>query len=200
MSQEPYYRDTWAEVNLSNIDFNIKELRRRLKEETGIYAVVKANGYGHGDIQVAEQALESGADRIAVNLLDEAIRLRKSGITAPVLVMGWIRPEDAVIASEYDVAVTAFQKEWFEQVETEKLKSPLKIHMKWDTGMGRIGIRTTEEMDGVLAEINKEPYFELDAIFTHFATADEGETSYFLEQERGLRNYCFTLRKRGKKV
>ncbi|WP_431801673.1 alanine racemase [Halobacillus andaensis] len=197
MSQEPYYRDTWAEVNLSNIDFNIKELRRRLKEETGIYAVVKANGYGHGDIQVAEQALESGADRIAVNLLDEAIRLRKSGITAPVLVMGWIRPEDAVIASEYDVAVTAFQKEWFEQVETEKLKSPLKIHMKWDTGMGRIGIRTTEEMDGVLAEINKEPYFELDAIFTHFATADEGETSYFLEQEKRLEELLLHFEKAG---
>ncbi|MCP3029242.1 alanine racemase [Halobacillus sp. A5] len=186
MSQEPYYRDTWAEINLSNIDFNIKQLRNRLKEETGIYAVVKANGYGHGDIQIAEQALESGADRLAVSLLDEAIKLRRSGINAPILVMGWIRPQDAIAASEYDVAVTVFQKEWLEQIETEKLKNPLKIHMKWDTGMGRIGIRTTDEMDEILQEINKHPDFKLDAIFTHFATADEEETAYFLKQERRL--------------
>ncbi|GGF33185.1 alanine racemase 1 [Halobacillus andaensis] len=195
MSQEPYYRDTWAEINLSNIDFNIKQLRKHLKEETGIYAVVKANGYGHGDIQVAEQALESGADRLAVSLLDEAIKLRRAGMTCPILVMGWIRPEDAVVASEYDVAITVFQKEWFEQVETEKLKNPLNIHMKWDTGMGRIGIRTTEEMDAILNEIKKHPFFKLDAIFTHFATADEEDTSYYEEQERRLEELVNHLQK-----
>ncbi|MFG6150415.1 alanine racemase [Halobacillus sp. B23F22_1] len=195
MAQEPYYRDTWAEINLSNIDFNIKQLRKHLKEETGIYAVVKANGYGHGDIQVAEQALESGADRLAVSLLDEAIKLRRAGMSCPILVMGWIRPEDAVVASEYDVAITVFQKEWFEQVETEKLKNPLNIHMKWDTGMGRIGIRTIEEMDTLLKEIKKHPFFKLDAIFTHFATADEDDTAYYKKQEKRLEELLTHLQK-----
>ncbi|MCP3029739.1 alanine racemase [Halobacillus sp. A1] len=180
---DSFYRDTWAEIELSNIDFNIKQLRNRLKQETGIYAVVKANAYGHGDLQVAHQALESGADRLAVALLDEAIRLRKAGITAPLLVMGWVRPQDAWLAAEHDIAVTVFQKEWLQQLDVSSLPGRLRIHMKWDTGMGRIGIRSTEEMDDVLKEIENNRQLILEAIFTHFATADEEDTGYFNEQE-----------------
>ncbi|MFC7063684.1 alanine racemase [Halobacillus seohaensis] len=194
MSVESFYRDTWAEINLSNIDFNIKELRKRLSDKTGIYAVVKANGYGHGDIQVAQQALESGVDRLAVALLDEAIKLRKSGISAPILVMGWVRPEDAPVAAYYDIAITVFQKEWLQQVNTKELLNPLRLHMKWDTGMGRIGIRSTEEMDEVLREVEKDVNFRLDAIFTHFATADEEDTGYFMDQVRRLEDFLSHLK------
>lgn len=194
LSVESFYRDTWAEINLSNIDFNIKELRKRLSDKTGIYAVVKANGYGHGDIQVAQQALESGVDRLAVALLDEAIKLRKSGISAPILVMGWVRPEDAPVAAYYDIAITVFQKEWLQQVNTKELLNPLRLHMKWDTGMGRIGIRSTEEMDEVLREVEKDVNFRLDAIFTHFATADEEDTGYFMDQVRRLEDFLSHLK------
>ncbi|WP_082235567.1 alanine racemase [Halobacillus massiliensis] len=180
MSAENYYRDTWAEVELSHIAFNIKQLKQRLRPDTGIYAVVKANAYGHGDIQVAKKALDAGAERLAVALLDEALKLREAGLTAPILVMGWTRPEDAVIAAEHDIAVTVFQEEWLESLPD--LKKPLRLHMKWDTGMGRIGIRSTDEMDRLLAGIKQHEKLKLEAVFTHFATADENDTFYYNEQ------------------
>ncbi|MFD2923209.1 alanine racemase [Halobacillus naozhouensis] len=182
MSFESFYRDTWVEINLSAITHNIEQMDKRLPPRTGIYAVVKANAYGHGDIQVAKQAIEAGAERLAVSLLDEAIKLRRAGITAPILVMGWIRPEDAPVAADQDIAVPVFQKEWLEQLEQSAFNKPLKLHMKWDTGMGRIGIRSTEELDGILSAIEANPWVELEALFTHFATADEKDLKYYEEQ------------------
>ncbi|MGI8316513.1 alanine racemase [Halobacillus mangrovi] len=181
---ETFYRDSWVEVNLSAIEYNIKQLRQRLNPETKIYAVVKANAYGHGDERVAKKALESGADGLAVALLDEAVKLRNAGFTAPVLVMGWIRPEDAPVAAEKEIAVTVFQEEWLRMVDSSQLSKPLKLHMKWDTGMGRIGLRTTEEMDRILPLVKEQPSFKLEAVFTHFATADEVPLNYFEEQEK----------------
>lgn len=179
---DTFYRDSWAEIELSHIDYNIQQLQERLRPGTGIYAVVKANAYGHGDLQVAEQALQAGSSGLAVALLDEAIRLRKSGIDAPILVMGWVRPEDVPIAAEHDIAITAFQESWLREAAQYTFSEPVKIHMKWDTGMGRIGIRTTEEMDGFLSYLKNHPSFILEAVFTHFATADEEDVDYFNRQ------------------
>ncbi|WP_079477087.1 alanine racemase [Halobacillus salinus] len=183
MSNETFYRDSWAEVELSAIENNIRSLQERLKPGTGIYAVVKANAYGHGDVQVAKEALQAGAKGLAVSLLDEAIRLREAGIEAPILVMGWTRPEDAPIAAENAITVTVFQSEWLGKVSAQTLSHPLKLHMKWDTGMGRIGIRTTEEMDQLLQLIRQTNHLSLEGVFTHFATADEGDSTYHSKQE-----------------
>ena len=179
MSFDTYFRDSIAEIDLSAIKYNIEQLKKRLKKGTGIYAVVKADAYGHGDIQVARTALEVGARGLAVAFLDEAVKLRRAGIESPILVMGWTRPEDVVVAAEYGIALTVFQKEWLEQVEGLSSSQPLRLHLKLDTGMGRIGIRTTDEMDQVLNIIERESILELEAIFTHFATADEADTEYF---------------------
>ena len=184
MSIETFYRDSWAEVELSAIDFNIRQMKEKLHEGTGVYAVVKANAYGHGDVQVAHQALRSGASGLAVSLLDEALKLREAGIDAPILVMGWTRPEDATVAAEQNIAVTVFQQEWIAQVKVEKLSKPLKLHMKWDTGMGRIGIRSTDEMDEILSYIKQDSRFVLEAVFTHFAMADDEDLTYQSQQEQ----------------
>ncbi|MCA0972794.1 alanine racemase [Halobacillus litoralis] len=184
MSIETFYRDSWAEVELSAIDHNIRALQERLQNDTGIYAVVKANAYGHGDVHVARQALQSGVKGLAVSLLDEALRLREAGIEAPILVMGWTRPEDASIAAANNISVTVFQEQWVQQVSSHTLPGPLKLHMKWDTGMGRIGIRTTEEMQSLLRFIKDDERFILEAVFTHFATADEEDLQFQYEQER----------------
>ncbi len=184
MSIETFYRDSWAEVELSAIDFNIRQMKEKLHEGTGVYAVVKANAYGHGDVQVAHQALRSGASGLAVSLLDEALKLREAGINAPILVMGWTRPEDATVAAEQNIAVTVFQQEWIAQVEVDALSKPLKLHMKWDTGMGRIGIRSTNEMDEILSYIEQDPRFVLEAVFTHFAMADDEDFTYQSQQEQ----------------
>ncbi|GAB2555749.1 alanine racemase [Gracilibacillus alcaliphilus] len=173
-----FYRDSWVEVNLDHIIYNIQQLRNRLSDKTKIYAVVKANGYGHGDVEVAKAALAGGADRLAVALLDEALQLREAGITAPILVMGWIRPEDAVTAVQHDITITCFQKEWLEALQQYDLPKPLKVHMKWDTGMGRIGIRSEQELLEILPYVTVD-HVELEGIFTHFATADEGSTELF---------------------
>ncbi|MBM7571081.1 alanine racemase [Aquibacillus albus] len=181
MKQRTFFRDSWIEIELEHIAYNVRQLKTRLSKNTKIYAVVKANGYGHGDKEVAKKAMEAGASGLAVAILDEAIKLRHAGITVPILVMGWIRPEDAGIAASYDVTVTFFQKEWLKEVKEVLGTNHLKLHMKWDTGMGRVGLRTEQELFEILDELDDER-FELDGIFTHFATADEKDESYFQKQ------------------
>ncbi|SFM29912.1 alanine racemase [Gracilibacillus orientalis] len=176
-----FYRDSWVEVNLDHIIYNIEQLRNKLSDKTQIYAVVKANAYGHGDMEVANAALEGGATRLAVAVLDEALRLRRGGIKVPILVMGWIRPEDAEIAVQHDITVTCYQKEWLEEVQKLSLSKPLTVHLKWDTGMGRIGIRTEQELLGIIPLLQHKNIY-LEAIFTHFATADEENLGHFEEQ------------------
>ncbi|ENH96390.1 alanine racemase [Gracilibacillus halophilus YIM-C55.5] len=179
---ENFYRDSWVEINLAHITYNIQQLQQRLPRHTNIYAVVKADGYGHGDIQIAKQAIQAGADRLAVAILDEAIRLREAGIDVPILVMGWIRPEHASLAASYDITVTCYQKEWVEQVKQQSLPSPLKVHVKLDTGMGRIGVRDEQELLRLAQSLKAQKMIEVEGIFTHFATADEETTSHFENQ------------------
>ncbi|QAS54604.1 alanine racemase [Halobacillus litoralis] len=184
MSLDTFYRDSFVEVDLSAIQYNIHQLQQRLDEKTGVYAVVKADAYGHGDIQVAHAALEAGAEGLAVALLDEAIKLRHAGIDAPILVMGWTRPKDAVVAAEHEIAVTVFQEEWLKEAGLLSFSKSLKVHLKLDTGMGRIGVRSVAEMERILSYMKEENFFSLEALFTHFATADEEGLDYFATQEK----------------
>ncbi|GAA0311506.1 alanine racemase [Gracilibacillus halotolerans] len=179
--EEKFYRDSWIEVNLQHIQYNIEQLRDRLEAHTGIYAVVKANGYGHGDVEVAKVALQAGANRLAVALLDEALHLREAGIEAPILVMGRTRPEDVPLAVEKDITLTCYQKEWLQEVVDLELSQPVTIHLKWDTGMGRIGLRTEEELLDILPLLKNET-FHVEGVYTHFATADEEDVAYFNQQ------------------
>ncbi|MGN8647749.1 alanine racemase [Gracilibacillus sp. HCP3S3_G5_1] len=178
---EKFYRDSWVEVNLDHIIYNIQQLKKKLPDKTQIYAVVKANAYGHGDIEVAKAALQGGATRLAVAILDEALHLRQEGIQSPILVMGWVRPEDAEIAAQHDITVTCYQKEWLEEVHNLSLPKQLKVHLKWDTGMGRIGIRTEQELLELIPLLEGNNIF-LEGIFTHFATADEENMEHFTAQ------------------
>ncbi|CDQ21503.1 alanine racemase [Halobacillus karajensis] len=183
MSFENYYRDSIAEIDLTAIAYNIQQLKEHLKQGTEVCAVVKADAYGHGDVQVARAALKAGAKSLAVALLDEALKLRNAGIKAPILVMGWTRPKDAVVAAEYNIALTVFQKEWLMEAANLSFKETLKFHLKIDTGMGRLGVRSIDEMEEILAVLRKDPKFKLEALFTHFATADEEDRGYFDKQQ-----------------
>ncbi|GAA0431633.1 alanine racemase [Lentibacillus halophilus] len=176
------YRDTWAEVDLTAIEHNVKQMKGKLPDDSSIIAVVKADGYGHGAVQVAEKALKSGAQMLAVAMLEEALSLRDSGLTAPVIVLGWVSPEDVPIAAERDIILTFFQQEWLQEVKSYSLPAPVKAHMKWDTGMGRIGIRTTEELTGILNELNDTNRVMMTGVYTHFATADEADQTYLEKQ------------------
>jgi len=178
-----FYRDTWAEVDLDHIKENVKAIKGHLPEEVDFIAVVKANAYGHGDSQTAEAALEAGASMLAVAFMDEALALRKKGIKAPVLVLGASRPEDVNIAAEEDVILTVFQEDWLAKArEVLRGDASISLHIKIDTGMGRIGIRLAEELKSIEKSIQEDPRLELHGVYTHFATADELDETYFKEQ------------------
>ncbi|MGD6897867.1 alanine racemase [Bacillus sp. OG2] len=177
-----FYRDTWAEINLDHIKENVKTMKKLLPGDVKLFAVVKANGYGHGDIQAAGAALEAGADCLAVAFLDEALSLRQRGIEAPILVLGASRPEDAPLAASADITLTVFQVNWLEKALPCLQGKRLTFHVKLDTGMGRIGVREKDELLAIEKLAGREDAFELQGIYTHFATADELDDSYFREQ------------------
>nr|WP_211171258.1 alanine racemase [Bacillus sp. DNRA2] len=175
-----FYRDTWAEIDLDRVKANVEGLRNHLPADVEIIAVVKANAYGHGDVQISKTALASGATYLAVAFLDEALSLRRKGITAPILVLGASRPQDVCIAAEHHIALTVFQTDWLTQAQSYlNTTDRLKIHVKLDTGMGRIGIRTNEELQTLERMINNDNRLEFEGVFTHFSTADEINTDYF---------------------
>lgn len=183
MEIAPFYRDAWVEVDLDAIYNNIIRVKKLIPEDTEFIAVVKGNAYGHGVIQVSKVALEAGATRLAVAILDEALLLRRAGIKVPILVMSPTRPEDVNVAAENEISLTVFQKEWIERAkEVWKASVPLYFHLKCDSGMGRIGIRKKDELRGVLQSVKSAPYFKMEGVYTHFATADEFQTDYFYKQ------------------
>ncbi|WP_181444581.1 alanine racemase [Bacillus sp. 03113] len=191
-----YYRDTWAEINLDHITYNVTEMKKRLAPSVQLMAVVKANAYGHGDVQVARTAIKAGATYLAVAFLDEAISLRKKGIKKPILVLGASRPNDIQTASDYDITLTVFQEEWVRNAKVYlSAASQIKMHLKLDTGMGRIGIKTADELKGIEQVILQDNRFILEGIFTHFATADEQDASYFNEQLQRFNNLITHLKK-----
>lgn len=178
-----FYRPTWAEINVNALKHNIKEIKQTLPEDCRIMAVVKANAYGHGMVQVAQTALESGASAIAVALIEEALELRQAGISAPILVLNWVSPKYAHLAAKHQITLTVFQKQWLDELQGETFKQPLRIHLKWDTGMGRIGIKHEDELLAILNALKQNPNIYLTGVYTHFATADEEDLAYFYEQQ-----------------
>ncbi|WP_066301687.1 alanine racemase [Bacillus sp. FJAT-29937] len=195
--QTAFYRDTWAEINLDHIAYNVEELRKHVQDDVKIFAVVKANGYGHGDAEVAKAALEAGADYIAVAILDEALSLRKKGIKAPILVLGASRPEDAEIAIEQNITLTVFQLEWLERAKHYVgSNQKLTIHLKLDTGMGRIGIRSGQELQEIETVVAKSHAFHIEGVFTHFATADEMDPAYYNMQLERFNEMISWLKKK----
>ncbi|AZB41379.1 alanine racemase [Bacillus sp. FJAT-42376] len=173
-----FYRDTWAEINLDAIEYNVKSMIRHLGPEGTVIAVVKANAYGHGDAEVAETALKAGADMLAVAFVDEAIALRKKGVAAPILVLGASRPEDVQVSINHKIILTAVSLEWVMEAGKFVRSGELCFHIKLDTGMGRLGMKERHELETAIDYAAKSPNMKIGGIFTHFATADELESDY----------------------
>lgn len=168
-----YYRDTWAEVDLDRIQHNVN----KIKQHSGfdhLYAVVKANAYGHGDVNVACAALDAGADMLSVAFLDEALHLRRAiKKDVPILVMGAVRPEDLAVAAAQNIDVTAHDLNWIESVRNYS-GVPANLHLKIDTGMNRIGLTDANSVRKACDLIDGNPSLKRVGLFTHFATADGG--------------------------
>jgi len=183
MTETPFYRDTWVEVNLDAIEENIENIVSLYPNHQEIYVALKANAYGHGYIEVAKHSLKAGATRLLVAFIDEGIYLRNAGIDAPILVLGASRPADVNIAIKHNLTLTAYNVDWLEEISHYVgNKGELKLHMKFDTGMGRLGLKTKEEWEKATGFLVQQPSIKLEGVFTHFATADELNKSYFNEQ------------------
>lgn len=269
---ETFYRPTWVEVSLDALRHNIQAFRQALPAEMKVMAVVKADGYGHGAVKVAREAMECGVSYIGVAFLDEGLELRRAGVKAPILVLGYTQPEGIPLAIEHDITLTVFQDElwtaldeWLENhsghtaeagsaralVEKREATisvtssaavgsigsviatgtiadtaskadtiteieatagttnsipanvtaaidaaavtsvadatittSPrkLKVHIKLDTGMGRLGLQPNDEAITYITRAVEHPLLDVEGVYTHFACADEADKAYTLEQ------------------
>lgn len=178
------YRPSRVVIDLDCVKHNVREEIKRLDESKELFAVVKANGYGHGAVETAQAALDAGASGLCVSNLDEALELRQANINGPILVLGYVNSAYIEIAAKNQITVTATNLEWLKEVN-ETIQSPISIHLKIDTGMGRIGLRTEEEMLVAKNILDKQPLIDFEGIFTHFSKADSKDESHLnLQQER----------------
>ena len=180
-----YGRDTIVEINLDAVKHNVREFKKRVNDENiAMMAAVKANGYGHGAVEVAKAAIGAGVSHLAVAFVDEGIELREAGVTVPILILGYT-PEDAVEdAIEYDIMITVYRIEDLKNIDciAERLQKKARIQIKIDTGMSRIGLQE-EEVVPFLQELKKMQNVEVEGIFTHYSTADEVDKTYTLMQK-----------------
>lgn len=180
------HRDAWVEVNLDCIEHNILEFKKYLKKDAKLFAVVKADAYGHGAVMIAPILLASGVDFLGVSSIDEGLQLRENDINAPILVLGAVPVWSFDRAAQNNISVSVFSDEHIEACRQtyEKLKIKTKVHVKIDTGMNRIGVRPDEAVD-FIKKIQDCDFIELEGIFTHFATAET--ESYAMEQYKKFR-------------
>ena len=193
MSQEQY-RPTFIQVDLQAIQNNIKRLKKTLPRHTDVIAVVKANGYGHGDIAVAKAALQAGANLLAVATPEEALRIRAAGIQAEILLLGTSSASFFEEASKQNITLTAYSYEWLNA--TRDFQLPLKLHIKIDSGMGRIGFTDEAELLKALNYIEGRDSLQITGVFTHFATADEEDQTLFLKQASTFERFLRVFKQR----
>ncbi|HIE04712.1 MAG TPA: alanine racemase [Candidatus Latescibacteria bacterium] len=192
-------RPTYIEIDLSAIRRNLEEVRQAVGPERRILAPVKANAYGHGMLQVARTALEAGASMLGVAYLDEAVALRQAGIGAPILIFGSELPENAPEIVHWGLRATLCTYELAKALSQAavRLRRNAVVHVKVDTGMGRIGLKV-EEIREFLSKVSELPGIVVEGIYTHFATADgSGDGEFALAQMEHFRRVVGQLRKEG---
>ena len=195
MSNEGY-RDTWVDISLSAIYDNTLTFKNHISKKTKLMAVVKADGYGHGAVEVSNAAIKAGADYLGVAILDEALALRKAGITHPILVLGYTPPRSIEAAINNNISLTVYSKEVLSKTITlsSKLYKITNIHLKVDTGMGRVGVTSKEEALSLAKMAEESPYVYLEGLFTHFANADSNDQSYTKQQFSSFQNIISHLK------
>ncbi|WP_053365425.1 alanine racemase [Bacillus sp. FJAT-27245] len=174
------FRDTWAEVSLDHLKSNLRQFREFIGGTTKLMAVVKADGYGHGAVQAAQAAISAGASYLGVAILDEAMELRQAGIREPILVLGYTPERSIGAAIQQDITLTVSSSETLHSIisKASRLKKPAAIHLKIDTGMSRIGFTSIDEAVEAAMLAHSAKDIHLEGIFTHFANADDCQSSY----------------------
>ena len=182
------YRPTWAEIDLGAIEYNYRQVKRLVGKDVKIMAVVKANGYGHGTVEVSGVLEKIGVDYLGVATTDEAVRLRDHGIKTPVLILGSVLPSEVRVAIDKDITLTLCSYDLLREIKKETAAgAKAKVHIKIDTGMGRIGIWHEEALH-FIKNLQQEKNIIIDGIYTHFSSAgrDDFFTNYQIEAFENL--------------
>jgi alanine racemase len=196
ISQPP--RPTWLEIDVDAIAQNVRIIKGIVGADVRILAVLKADAYGHGAVKVARTALNNGASYCGVASVNEAVRLRNAGISAPILVLGYTPAWQAREALLHGITITLYDRgvaRAFSRAAVE-LHVEARAHIKVDTGMGRLGLLPEEVLDFVL-DVRRLPELSLEGMFTHFSVADDADLGYTGAQLERFRTVLGRLRERG---
>ncbi|MDA8097031.1 MAG: alanine racemase [Clostridia bacterium] len=174
----------WAEINVPALIHNLHEVTRLVGRGTEVMAVVKANAYGHGLVDTARVFLENGADRLGVARPGEGIELRRAGIGAPIVLLGYTPPDVYREVLEHELTVTLYDYELARLLSEQagNLGTTAYVHLKIDTGMQRLGLQVNDGIYKEILRIALLPHLDIEGLFTHFAKADEKDKRHANEQ------------------
>jgi len=192
---------TWIEIDLDAIAQNVRNIKKLIGEKKELMAVVKGNAYGHDILEVSSVVLKNGASRLAVARLEEGIFLRKAGIVVPILILGLTLKQQAELLVSYSITPTVSECGTIEKISESAFKKDkkIKVHLKIDTGMGRIGIFPYHVLN-FIKKVRALGNVEIEGIFTHFSVADEKDKTYTEAQFKKFIEVLTILEKEGIKI
>lgn len=173
------HRDAWVEINISNLEHNIKQIRSNIPKDIKLLGVVKADAYGHGAVMLAPTLLASGIDMLGVASIDEGVDLRQAGINCEILVLGAVPIWAVESAVKNNLSISIFSKGHIQACEQAYNRTGIKpkVHIKLDTGMNRIGVSIQDAIE-FIKEVQNSDFINLQGIFTHLAAAEESDKTY----------------------
>lgn len=171
-------RPAWAEIDLDNLKKNYEIIRKRVKDKK-IISVVKADAYGHGAVEIAKELETLGSDYLAVATLEEGMELRINGISKPILIFGYIFPKQVNYILDFSLIPTIYSLDFARELNNlcEIRKEKVKVHIKIDTGMGRVGVLWQDSVD-FIKNVMKFKNLIIEGLYAHFSTADEKDKAF----------------------
>lgn len=191
-----YFR-TQAQIDLDAIEYNFNQVRNKLPQNVKVLCVVKANAYGHGAVEISK-LLDDKCDFFGVACVEEAVELKKEGITKPVLILGYVSPElySTVVENDIRIPIFSYDDAVLLSKEAERLNKTALFHFCIDTGMSRIGFQVNEESADICKKIIGLPAIKAEGLFSHFATADETDLTKALAQQKLFKAFIEMLDER----
>ena len=189
-------RPAWAEIDIKALTHNIETVRKRIGNGRKILGIVKADAYGHGLVPISKALLREKVQMLGVALIEEGIELRSAGVSAPILIMGGLLEEQLAEVYRYDLIPVLHDPKLFPALQrlAREGQKPLPVHLKVDTGMGRLGLSLTEA-EGVIKQIRGTEGIHLEGLMTHFAEAEAADKTFLKEQVRGFQQLAGPLLK-----
>ncbi|MEI6631839.1 MAG: alanine racemase [bacterium] len=187
------YRQTWAEINLKNLAHNFRQVKRLIAPSVKVMVCVKADAYGHGIIAVTKRLVSCGVDYLGVASIDEGIKLRNAGIKKPILILGLVLKEDIGPIFRYNLIPALCTMELADVLNrmASKIGKKIKVHVKVDTGMGRVGVLYKDALF-FIKKLSKLKFIEIEGMFTHFPCADT-DRAFTLKQISLIKNLKLKL-------